>query len=67
MANASSTLAVLGCSSRWDPKGCWRLASTRSTKIPLVDASMTLLLIQTGTSRNAKAGDFCQVRILKVF
>lgn len=38
-----------------------------TTAIPAWGASITAQFIRTSTSKNAKAGDFSQVRILKVF
>ncbi len=38
-----------------------------TTMIPGVDAALTLQYMKTTDSRNAKAGDFSQLRIIKVF
>lgn len=38
-----------------------------TTKVPGIDAALTLQFMKTTDSRNAKAGDFSQVRLIKVF
>lgn len=55
-----------------NPLGASRLRSTNAgafftTVIPGIDAAMTLQYMATTASRNAKHGDFTQVRVMKVF
>lgn len=55
-----------------NPFGPSRLRSTNAgvfltTLIPGLDAALTVQYMTTTASRNAKHGDFTQVRLIKVF